>query len=254
MAVRPAGHPVTGEKLYNELAEYYDLVEGKSEEEVRRDAREVTRLVGEYGGSDPEGAHLLDVGCGTGRHLRYLENVFDALGVDANEGVLDVARENTAATGFAVADMTALDLADRFDAVTCLFSTIAYAGTEAGVRRTVENFYDHLREGGVAVVEPYNAPAEYKLGEGTPTMLTHDGEDVKVARQQIIRTEGRTSVMEIHYLIAERDAEGVRHVTDTHELWLFDPSELVATMEDVGFDRVEFHEDALSDGAVVGVR
>lgn len=238
--------------MYNELAEYYDLIDAKSEEDIKRDARQMTRLIKQF--KTTESDALLDVGCGTGRHLRYLENVFSCFGVDANRGVLDIAQKSTSDTEFKEADMKTLQLEDEFGVIICLFNTIAYARTEEGVRQTIERFYEHLEEGGVAIIEPYNSPSEYKLSEREPTMMTYDGDDVKIARHQIIKTEGRNSILRIHYLISERDADDVMYVTDTHKLWLFEPEEIIDMMSKVGFKNVEFHEDNLSDGAIVGIR
>lgn len=84
--------------------------------------------------------------------------------------------------------------------------------------------------------------------------MTYDDEGLKIARQQIIKTEGRNAILRIHYLISERGADDVQYVTDVHELWLGGPSELRDIMHSVGFSIVEFQEDKLSDGALIGVK
>lgn len=155
--------PMVEEQLYNELAKYYDVIDGKTEEQIKKDARQITQLISQFQSAEED--ILLDVGCGTGRHLKYLERVFPCIGVDANKGVIDVAEEHTTSTEFREAEMERLQLDRTFGAIICLFSTIAYAETERGVRRTIEGFYEHLADGGVAIIEPYHSPAEYKLSE-----------------------------------------------------------------------------------------
>ena len=69
---------------------------------------------------------LLDVACGTGRHLEYLRSSFETEGVDADDAMLDVARARLRDVPLSVGDMRDLDLGRRFDVVTCLFSAIGF--------------------------------------------------------------------------------------------------------------------------------
>lgn len=243
---------MAGEKLYNELADYYERIDGKENEEIEEDVRAVTEIVGQFKKTGND--RLLDIGCGTGQHLRYLENVYSCVGVDANYGMLQRARKTTATVAFREQSMTELDLEGTFGVVICLFSTIGYARTEEGLRETIDRMYHHTAEGGVVIIEPYHSPAEYKLHEGEPTMRTYDGEDVKIARQQIVTSDGQTAVLDFHYMIAERGADMVEYLTDRHKLGLFGVSEIRKQMEAVGFDPVEHLEQQLTDGAIVGVR
>jgi SAM-dependent methyltransferase len=45
------------------------------------------------------------VACGTGRHIQYLKNDFDCVGVDISDRMLAVARENVPGTRFARASI-----------------------------------------------------------------------------------------------------------------------------------------------------
>lgn len=243
---------MAGEKLYNELAEHYERIDGRESEDIEADVRAVTEIAKQFKQTDND--QLLDIGCGTGQHLRYLETVYSCVGVDANYGVLERARETTATVTFREQKMSELDIEDTFGIVTCLYNTIGYARSEANLRQAIERMYDHTAAGGVVVIEPYLSPVEYKLQEGEPRMRTYDGDSVKIARQQIVTSDGQTAVLNLHYMIAERGADMVEYLDDTHQLGLFEDSKILGLMEAVGFDTVEHLEDQFSDGAIVGVR
>ncbi|HSI79264.1 MAG TPA: class I SAM-dependent methyltransferase [Solirubrobacterales bacterium] len=64
---------------------------------------------------------VLDAGCGTGRHTAYLaEAGYDVIGVDANEGMLSVARAKLPKIEFRHGDVTGLPVDDQsFTSITC---------------------------------------------------------------------------------------------------------------------------------------
>lgn len=73
----------------------------------------------------PEGATVLDIGCGTGRHAVELAKAgYAVTGIDISEGMLREARAAAARAGVEVelvrADATTFDLGRAFDAAVCL--------------------------------------------------------------------------------------------------------------------------------------
>ncbi|MDB5019242.1 MAG: Methyltransferase type 11 [Pedobacter sp.] len=67
----------------------------------------------------PEGASILDLGCGTGKPMmEYLLNHgFQVTGVDASYKMLEIAKENLPSATFFEADMRELSLDMKFDAI-----------------------------------------------------------------------------------------------------------------------------------------
>jgi ubiquinone/menaquinone biosynthesis C-methylase UbiE len=74
----------------------------------------------------PQGATLLDVGCGAGiPTTRRLAEHFDVTGVDISPGQIARARKNVPNARFVVADITEVEFPPvSFDAVTAFFSII----------------------------------------------------------------------------------------------------------------------------------
>ena len=103
----------------------------------------------------PNASTLLDVGCGTGLHLSHLRERFAAEGLDLSQEMLDVARTRCPGVPLHQRSLVEFDLDRRFDVVTCLFGSIAYATDEASLRRAVRSLADHLQAGGLLIVEPW---------------------------------------------------------------------------------------------------
>src|SRR6266498_410808 len=190
--------------MFTETAELYDLV--YSWKDYPAEAARLRGLVGREGGT------LLDVACGTGRHLELLAPHYRAEGVDLDPRMVELSRARglTAQQG----DLLTLDLGRRFDVVTCLFSSIAYVQDLAGA---VARLAAHVAAGGVLAVEPWLAPEQIRLGH--VGVVTGESESVKVARMTALHVHGRECVLEFQYLIGRGGA--VEHRLERHRTWLW---------------------------------
>lgn len=83
------------------------------------------RFLDELAARLPDGARVLDLGCGNGAKLARLADRFDLVGVDISEEQLLLARSRLPAATLVHGDFSALDFeAGSFDAVTALYSLV----------------------------------------------------------------------------------------------------------------------------------
>ena len=226
--------------IYRDLAKYYDLI--YSGKDYEKEAFVLKSLFSDHKKS--EGRRLLDVGCGTGHHIKHLKDEYSCTGMDISEEILEVARKNVEGVEFIRANMTSFDLGREFDVITCLFSSIGYVRTYENLRKTFRNFAAHLAEGGAAFIEPWFTREAFWVGR--PSMTTYDGDDVKIARLNTSEIQGDLSVWDMHYLIAEKD-KGVRHYVERHELGLFEVDETLRIMEESRLES-QYISEALMPG------
>jgi len=214
---------------------FYDALEKDYDAEVRIVLRHVRRRA-------PGASRLLDVACGTGRHLARFGRRLDCVGVDLDPAMLDVARARCPASVRLVqADMATLDLGRRFDVVTCLFSSVAYMPTVATLRTAIRNMARHLDPGGVLLVEPWYTRQTWE--DGHLAVLTVDEPGRKAARISRATRRGDASALEFDFLVA--DATGTRHFTERHELRLFRIDQYVAACTAAGLVDVEVDDYGL---------
>ena len=243
-----AGARMHEQTIFKTLAKYYDLFYGWKNYE--KEAATIRELI--HAHKTSPGNDLLEVACGTGKHAKRLKNDFKIVGTDLNDAMLRIARRRCPDVTFRHADMVSLDLDRQFDVLLCLFSSIGYVKTRARLKKTLFNFACHLKPGGVMIVEPWWTPANFK--PGAVTMSTAGDDTVKMVRQSVSKVRGNVSIMDMHYLIAEKD-KAVTHHVDRHELGLFEREDTLAFMRQAGV-RAEFLEQGLMHGRglYVGVK
>ena len=213
--------------LHNQLAKYYDRV--YSFKDYLDEAVRLQNAIIKY--SESGGNTLLDVGCGTGLHLKHLKDDFVCTGIDISKNMLKIARKNAKGVTFKEADMKTLKLGKQFDVIICLLSSIGYVKTTASLEKTIKNFSMHLKKGGLALIEPSHAKSAYVSGE--PRITTYNGKDAKIARVNFTKIRQATAVLNMHILISERGKDA-KYFLDTHELGLFGINNTLRIMKTAG--------------------
>lgn len=175
---------------------------------------------------------LLDVGCGTGRHLELLKGRFQVEGVDLNPTMLEVARERCPDVPFHEADMADFSLEGHFDIVTCLFSSIAYVRTEERMRSSILCMRKQLNTGGILLIEPWFTPGEYWTGTITANHV--DTPELKIAWMYTSEREGDVSVLDIHFLAGR--PEGIKTFRERHKMGLFTREQHMDAFREAGLE------------------
>lgn len=234
--------------MYKELANYYDLI--YHWKDYKAEASTIKELIKKYKKSNEN--NLLDVGCGTGMHIKYFKDDFSCTGIDINSEMVEVAKSKITNVIFEQGDMIKFSLKTSFDVILCLFSSIGYVKTYSNLEKTVKNFANHLKKGGLLIVEPWFTKSAFWVGR--PGMTTYDGEDVKIARLNTTKVEGDLSIMEMHYLIAEKNKD-IKHFVDVHELGLFEHDKTLEIMKKADFESYFVKDGLMKDrGLFIGVK
>jgi dTDP-3-amino-3,4,6-trideoxy-alpha-D-glucopyranose N,N-dimethyltransferase len=198
----------------------------------------------------PGAESLLDVACGTGKHLERLRSWYEAEGLDLDPVLLEIARDRLGGLPLHLGDMTSFELGRRFDAVTCLFSAIGYVGTVEHLNEAVEAMAAHLNPGGVLVVEPWLSPDVWVSGR--PHLLSVDQPDLKLARMTMSGREGQLAILDFNYLVGT--SEGVQHFTERHEAALFTDEEYRHAFVSAGLSVERDEEGLIGRGLYIGLR
>ncbi len=212
---------------YSHSARVYDALYATFKDYDAESAR-LLSLIGQY--KRTEGMRLLDVACGTGKHLESLTKTFRGEGVDYAPEMLHVARERLPHVTFHQGDMRTFDLSARYDVVTCLFSAIGYMTTLDDLGCAIDTMTRHLLPGGVLLVEPWFAPEQWNAN--SVHMRTVDEPDLKIARIVHSRAEGIVSIMDMYHTIGTPD--GVTTFVEQHRMGLFTPEQYRAAFEAAG--------------------
>jgi SAM-dependent methyltransferase len=212
--------------MFDRSARWYDAF--YVDVDYGAEAEQVTSIIREL---NPAALSLLDVACGTGRHLARLRRHFSCSGTDIEPAMLAVAHDALPEIPFEVADMVELHLGRRFDAVTCLFSSIGYTLRANRLDLAIRAMADHLNPGGVLVVEPWITPDGW-VGDGTDTVDFAEQDDAKLLRVTSSRRDGDETFLRIHYVRASRGS--IETEDESHRLGLFSRERYVEAFTSAG--------------------
>ena len=202
--------------MFTKTASYYDALY-----EFKDYGLACSELQGLITKINPAASTLLDVGCGTGKHLAFLQHAFSVEGLDLDPGLLSVARERCPTVNFHEADMTGFSLGKTFDVVVSLFSSIGYVKTVANLNKAVRAMADHLAPGGLLLLEPWIYPGNYWVDRLTANFV--DKPELKIAWMYKSALHELTSIFDIHYLVAS--PEGISTFTEKHTMGLWTDAE-----------------------------
>ncbi len=176
----------------------------------------------------PQGSHILDVGCGTGRHAVKLAQLgYRVTGVDISSGMLAEARKAAEHAGVEIesiqSDAKNMRLGSSADGAVCLCEgSFGLLGSPDEAltheRQILASIHDSLKPGSKLILTALNGlrkirqatPEQVKSGEFDPLTL------VETFEMEIEAIEGRTSLQ-----VYERG---------------FTPAELRLLLEVTGFD------------------
>jgi SAM-dependent methyltransferase len=232
---------------YAEAAEFYDILYADYKDYAAESAT-IARLIR---AAAPNARLVLDVACGTGKHAEGLTTEgFVVDGVDLEPDFVSMAAERCPNGTFHVGDMTKLALPRTYDAITCLFSAVAYAHTLERLHQTLAGMAAHLKPGGVVVIDPWFEPGQ--LTDGWISMVTGASDDVTVCRMSHTRIVDAVSCLDFEYLIGR--PTGIERRTESHSLGLFTRDQMEGAFHAAGLS-VDWREAGLRRrGAYVGQR
>lgn len=234
--------------MYTKSARFYDAIYSFKDYAAESEQIHVEIQVAKRS----PGNRLLDVACGTGQHLVHLVAHYDAEGLDLEPELLSIARQRLPDLTFHEGDMATFELGVTFDAVTCLFSAIGYAGTAKRLQATLRQMSAHLNPGGVALIEPWFTPDAWQAGGVHMTVV--DQPDLKIARTNIsgLSGDGKAAIMDMHHLVGTPD--GISHFVEHHEIALFRHEEYVAAFESAGLEVTHDPQGLTGRGLYVGTK
>jgi SAM-dependent methyltransferase len=214
---------------------YYDRIYASQGKDYAEEAKYLVDLIKLRGIG--KRSTLLDVACGTGGHLFYLQKHLAVEGVDVSLDFIRIARSKLPKTKFFVGDMRTFTTGKEYNVVTCMFSSIGYMATLKQLQAAVRNMTKHVKKGGLLIIEPWFSPGQMENGRVSVTVV--EEERLKLVRMNTIKVEGNLSSFDFHYLVGT--SSGTEHFVEKHRLGLHTRYEISDAFERCGLS-VEYEE------------
>ena len=102
----------------------------------------------------PPHSRILDVGCGTGVTLEYFKKKgYNVWGIDNSKAMLEIATRRISSEKLFKKNMTNFKLAEKFDAIICLFDTVNHLTKFSDWKRFFVSCSKHLSPRGVLIFD-----------------------------------------------------------------------------------------------------
>jgi SAM-dependent methyltransferase len=233
-------------------AELYDLI--YQAKPYENEARFVSQCVQQY--CKAPRTKLLELACGTGRHARlFARDGFDVVATDSSQAMLQVASDNAQREGekvdFRLQDMRKLPAPpEPYDVAVCLFDSIGYVHSDAGVSDVLRGIHSSLRPGDLFLFDFCHAPA--MLNHFEPLRVARfsaPGRTIlRISRTRLLRGE---SLARVSYEILElRDDHTYEEVAETHTNRYFQVPEMSEMAARHGFSPHAYFDGFKADGTI----
>jgi len=228
-------------------ASYYDLL--YQDKDYAAEAAFVQGLMKKF---CPRVDRVLDLGCGTGTHARYLAALgFSVCGVDGSSSMVecalsshaDFAGANHPRLAFLKGDIRDLRLDERFGGVLSLFHVMSYMTSNADLQHAFQTVRHHLTPGGICLFDCWYGPAVLHL---RPSVRVKElkNEEFSILRVDEPVMHPNENVVDVNYTlwIKNRVTDSLEIVRETHPMrYLFRP-EIDSLCEQAGLHILEARE------------
>jgi ubiquinone/menaquinone biosynthesis C-methylase UbiE len=234
--------------LFEKSARYYDVIYDAMGKDYGREAKRLRELIRKHQKST--GKTLLDVACGTGRHISFLKQSFEVEGLDLDRKLLAIARRRNPDIMFHYGNMLNFKLYTQFDVITCLFSAIGYMTSYRKLQQAIGNMEHHLRPGGVLIIEPWITPTAYIPGHVGAVFVNQP--KLKIARMNRALIKGCISILDFHYLVATPGS--IKYFMEHDEFGLFTHRQYVTAFHAAGLKVVRDSKGLIGRGLYIGTK
>jgi SAM-dependent methyltransferase len=225
---------------FNKYSAYYDLLYKDKNYEAESDY--VSRALRN---SDASINHLLELGCGSGNHAKYLTNFgFEVTGIERSPQMIEEAKTKNIQNFTAIlGDITRFDLNKKFDAAISLFHVISYVTDNDALINCFKNVYNHLNPNGVFLFDVWFTPAVYSQKPSTKIRRLENSSlsITRIAESTVQYTENIVNVnFEVHILDKATKQLDILHETHPMRHFSIPELKLLATLS--GFELIHCEE------------
>ncbi len=189
------------------------------------------------------GAHVLELGCGTGSIcLRLSQAGYHMTGLDLSGEMLAVAKEKTAGENitYSKQDMTSFYFEECFDAVISVCDSMNYLLEEEQFYNTLYRVREHLKEGGCFLFDA-KTPYFYE-NICNDQVFAEDHEDYSYIWDNCYDAEQMIHEYAVTIFQREPESEHYRKFTEFHYQRAYERKELERMLYATGFQNVKLYQ------------
>ncbi len=234
-------------EIFKEYANLYDLI--YIDKDYEKEARYIDKLIQ---ATIPGVNSILEFGCGTGKHSRYLSELgYEMIGVDiSHEMIQRATMERRTCTSerfkknkYVLGNIKEVKFKKKFDCVLSLFHVISYLESTSDLEKTFGNAHEHLNDRGLFVFDCWFGPAVLSDPPKDRIKKYENSENImyRIVTPEIDLRNNVVSV-NINIIQFDRKTNRINEFTETHKMrYLFD-IEIESLFKKFGFKLVKREE------------
>lgn len=190
--------------------------------------------------SGKRGLRVVDLSCGTGRHLEAFRRIgWECCGSDLSAAMVEVARSRVPGADLRIADMREIsaqaDWEGAFDLCVSLFDSIGYALTNEAVVAAMASARQVLKPGGWFAFEVWSAAKFLRSAAASRRIDFEDARGRRVVRLGETEADPARMSARVHYTFFVEEEGRWRRFEETHENRYFGVPELQLLLAAAGW-------------------
>jgi SAM-dependent methyltransferase len=215
--------------VFSEYSDFYDLYYADKDYSAEVDF--VLDLASRFGNAPKT---LLDMGCGTGRHLaEFVKRGLECDGFDLSADMLSHARKRLVGTevGLAPGNLTDFENGKQYDVVVSMFAVMGYLTQNEQLVAGLQTARKHLNPGGVFIFDGWFGPAVLAQRPEKRCHEYHNGQDT-VMREVAPSLDPIRQIVTVHYNISvNRNSQIVKQFQEDHIMRFMFVQEMALLLE-----------------------
>ena len=195
-------------------------------------------LFRQFGNTRDALASVLDLGCGSGKHLAEFPSSTRKYGVDQSQGMLSEAKSRGLQNfDSAIGNICTARLEEKFDLVYSLFHVISYQTTDLDLVNFFSTIREHLKVGGIGVVDFWHR-APWDVDPPVTRVTKKNNQETEVIRISTPKFDlmsGRVEI-EMDLFIRENSRQEFTHLLEHHVMRAYTLLELSQAAQLAGLD------------------
>ena len=222
MSVAIAHQGAAGSVPFGEYAACYDLL--YRDKDYAAEAAFVSGLIGTNLGKTAHTAHLLDLACGTGRHIREFARLgYDVEGSDAAASMIAQARTAATAAGLTThfyneTFQTCDRIGRQYDVALALFASLNYLTSVDDLSLGLRNIRSLLSANGIFIFDMWNGDAVVRdFSPRREKRVRENNLEVVRVSETVLNPAAQTATVDFHFTLM-RDGKMTCEFSERHPL------------------------------------
>lgn len=231
--------------IFQDYSKFYNLL--YSDKDYKKESEYILSKIEEYLPEKHENISLLDIGCGTGKHLKFLKPKFSkAVGIDPSKSMIKIAKlENKKKSiNFKIASAQNLQLKTKFDVIVSLFHVFSYQNNHSDLNSYILNIHKHLKPNGIFIFDFWFEKAVIFQKPEIRVKKIEDS-NFKITRISTPIHDKKNKTVDVIFDIFVQNKlknDRLKYMCETHKMKYFNTKNVEKVLSDFGFKVLKFEE------------